>query len=88
MKTDFNLDRVVNAVPDHVGRRAFRFITQFDPDYPEACALGLGLALLRICAHWDQDPKRFMQVAEKIYQKTEAEEPYMRAVDQFIREEI
>ena len=88
MKTDFNLDRVVNAVPDHVGRRAFRFITQFDPDLPEACALGLALALLRTCEHWDQDPKRFMQVAEKIYRKTEAEEPYMRAVDQFIREEI
>lgn len=86
-KTKINLDHLYNAGPKTVGKRAFRFITKFDHDFPVACALGLAMALLRVCNHWQVDVKEFLRVAEKIYDRKAHEEPELRAVDQYIREE-
>ena len=88
MSRDINTDKLYNARHKPVCTWAFRFLNQINADHREECGIGLALVLMRVCEKWGIDFREFIKVAEKIYESKRAEEPQIRAIDQYVKEEL
>ena len=88
MTTPINTDKLYNASVQPVTRQAFKYLNRIDANRREVSAIGLAIVLQRVCEEWGLDDREVLKVADKIYHKKLAEEPRLRAIDQYIREEL